>query len=219
MINTSFIYDYGPLLLSGALVTIEIAAIGTLIGLILGTLLGFMQAHTKGFLFYIITGYIIIIRGTPMLLQITFAVFVLPQFGVYLSDFWAATLAIGINSAAYVSQIIKGGIQSVNIGEIEAAKTLGFSTLQINRFIILPQAIRSVLPSLGNELITLIKDSSLASTVGVVELSKQAWFIRSRTFDALSVYLIVAVMYLCMTTLLSLLILLLEKKVQRHAQS
>jgi His/Glu/Gln/Arg/opine family amino acid ABC transporter permease subunit len=218
MIDFKLMWVYAPFFLRGALITINIASIGCLIGISLGTLLGIAQTSSHKLLRYTINFYVTIIRGTPMLIQISFAVFVLPQLGLHLSDFWAATCAIGFNSAAYVSQIIRSGIQSVGKGQIEAARTLGLNTFQINRFILIPQALRSVLPALGNELITLVKDSSLASTVGVMELSKQAWYVRSRTFDALSVYCAVGFVYLIITSLLSLFIFMLEQRLHPHAK-
>ncbi len=218
MIDIQLIKDSLPLLLHGALVSLEIAVLGALIGLSLGTLLGLLQtSHTK-FLRWLVTLYVTIIRGTPLLIQITFAFYVLPQFGIHLPAFWVAIVAIGLNSAAYISQIIKAGIRSINKGQIEAGRVLGLSGMQITRYIILPQAFRVVIPALGNEFVTLIKESSLASVIGVVELTKEGNFIRGRTFDAITVFTIVALIYLVMTTTLSLLVNWLEQRMNRHVK-
>lgn len=207
-----------PVLLYGSLVTIQIALISCSIGLSLGTLLGFGQSKGNKLTQFIISIYVTFFRGTPMLIQIVFAFFVLPQLGIRIPAFWAATYAIGLNSAAYISQIIRSGIASVSIGQIEAAQVLGLSSLQINRFIVLPQALRVVLPALGNEFITLIKDSSLASIIGVMELRNVGGFIVSRTHDALTIFFAMASIYLAMTTTLSIIIAQLEKRMKSHAR-
>ena len=118
-----------------------------------------------------------------------------------------------------MSQIIKAGIRSIGRGQIEAGRVLGLSNMQITRFIILPQAFRVVIPALGNEFITLVKDSSLASVIGVVELTKEGIFIRSRTLDALTVFAAVAFIYLIITTSLSLLIHWFEQRMNRHVKN
>jgi len=219
MIDFNLILLYLPNLLSGAWITLQIAAIGCTIGIFFGTILGVIHAGKNKLLRWCVTVYVTAFRGTPMLIQIAAAVLLLPQLGIYISDFWAATLAIGFNSSAYISQIIRSGIDFVGTGQIEAAKVLGMSSIQVTRYIVLPQAIRVVLPAIGNELITLIKESSLASTVGVMELSKQANYIKNRTFDALTIYFAVAVFYLILTTLLSFGVHLLEKKMRYHAEN
>ncbi|MFI5332902.1 MAG: amino acid ABC transporter permease [Candidatus Babeliales bacterium] len=216
MIDYSLLITYWPNLVRGTLVTLEIAAIGCFMGITLGTVLGFLQAQGNVYVRTAVAVYATLLRGTPMLIQIACAVFVLPQLGITIPIFWAATLAIGFNSSAYLSQIIRAGIASVGKGQLEAAYTLGFTRMQTIRFIILPQALSAVLPALGNEFITLIKDSSLASTVGVMELTKEASYIKNQTYDALTVYFIIGVTYLLLTTPLSLLVARLEKRMNRH---
>ena len=219
MIDFQLIKDSIPLLIRGAIVTLEIAGLGAAIGIILGTFLALGQTSKSRILRWLVTIYVTIIRGTPMLIQIMFATFIFPQLGINLAPFWIAIIIIGLNSAAYVSQIIRAGIKSVNKGQIEAGRVLGLSTIQITRFIILPQAFRVVIPALGNEFVTLIKDSSLASVIGVVELTKEGNFIRSRTFDAISSFAAVALVYLLITTTLSLLINWLEQRMNRHVKN
>lgn len=218
MIDFKLIVDSLPLLLQGAFVSIQIAAFGALIGIIFGTLLGLAQTSKSRIFRWISTLYVTIIRGIPMLIQILAAFYILPQLGVTLPAFWVAIIAIGLNSAAYVSQIIKTGIRSIGKGQIEAGRVLGLSNLQITRYIILPQAFRVVIPSLGNEFITLVKDSSLASVIGVVELTKEGNYIRAKTFDAISVFFAVACIYLIITTTLSLFINWLERRMNRHVR-
>lgn len=219
MIDFQLIQESLPLLLRGAWVTLQIAALSTSIGIALGTLLGVAQTSKSKFARWLVGLYVTIIRGIPMLIQITFAFFVLPQFGISLPAFWVAVVAIGLNSAAYVSQIIRAGIRSIGRGQMEAGRVLGLSPLQITRYVILPQAFRVVIPALGNEFITLVKDSSLASVIGVTELTKVGIFIRGRTFDALTVFAAVAMIYLLITTTLSLLVNWFEKKANTHARN
>ncbi len=213
MIHVELLYTYAGYLLSGALVALEIAAMALVIGVVGGTLLALVQLYGNTLLRIIGHIYITIIRGTPMLVQIyalSFAVF--PALGIAMSAFWIAVLAIGLNSIAYVSQMVRAGIQAVGNGQIEAAQTLGFSPSQIIRLIILPQAFRAIFPSLSNECVMLIKDSSLASVIGVAELTHQGYFIMSITFDALTVYAGVALIYLVMTSAVSLLLHFAEQR-------
>lgn len=218
MIDFKLIQESLPLLLYGALVSIQIAAFGALIGILLGTLLGLAQTSKSKILRWLSTIYVTIIRGIPMLIQILAAFYILPQLGIVIPAFWVAVIAIGLNSAAYVSQIIKAGIRSIGKGQIEAGRVLGLSGTQITRFIILPQAFRIVIPALGNEFITLIKDSALASTIGVVELTKEGIFIRGRTYDSITVFFAVACIYLVITTTFSLIINWIEKRMNRHVR-
>jgi polar amino acid transport system permease protein len=213
MIDWPLVQHSLPALFKGACVSLQITSVTICIGFIMGSVLAFMQASKAKNL---VTAYVTLFRGTPMLVQILFVFYVLPQFGLMISPFWAASLAIGLNSAAYVSQIVRSGINAVSKGQFEAAYVLGFSRFQTMRFIVYPQALKAALPSLANELITLVKDSSLASIIGVMELSKEGSLIRSSTYDAFSILLSVAFIYLCLTTVLSFLMKILEKRWAAH---
>ncbi len=158
MIDIQLIIDSLPLLLQGVLVTLQIAVISCGVGLSLGTLLALIQTSHFKLLRGLVTLYVIIIRGTPMLIQILCAFYILPQLGISIPATWTSSVAISLNSAAYISQIIKAGISSIDIGQVEAGRVLGLTPLQIARYIVLPQAFRVVLPALGNEFITLVKD-------------------------------------------------------------
>lgn len=206
MIDYELIWESIPALLHGTLTSLEITFIAASIGLSLGTFLGLAQTLKSKIVSFVIGCYVTLFRGTPMLVQILFVYYVLPQFGVTIEPFWAASLAIGLNSAAYISQIIRSGIKSIPVGQWEAALTLGISKFKTLKNIIFPQAFRVALPSLGNELTTLIKDSSLASIIGVMELSKEASIIRSRTYDAFSILLAVSIIYLILTATMSFLV-------------
>lgn len=217
MIDTQLIIESLPALLRGTIYTLEIAAFSCIIGILLGIMAGLALASSHRLLRYVTGIYTTIFRGTPMLIQILIATFVLPTIGIPVSRFWAVILAIGFNSGAYIAHIIKSGITSVSQGQREAGKTLGLSHAQIIWYIVLPQAIRIVLPALGNEFITLIKDSSLASIVGVQELTKEGEIIAGRTLDALTMYASVALFYLIITSILSLIVLLIERRMNHHA--
>lgn len=219
IIDFNLILEYKYILLKGLIVTLQIAALASLIGLLLGITLALMQTSHNRILRSIVNVYVIIIRGTPMLIQILCAYFLLPQMGIDIPAFWTAIIAIGLNSAAYISQVVRSGITAVGRGQIEAAKVLGFSTHDTIRYIVLPQALRTTLPALGNEFVTLIKDSALASLIGVAELTKQANFIKSTTFDAITVYFAVAILYLMLTSTVSFLIARLERRMHIHAQN
>lgn len=219
MIDFSLIAASIPALIRGAMTTLQIASMSCLIGIGFGTLLGIAHSSSNWLSKAIIGSYVTLIRGTPMLIQIVFVFNVLPQLGISMSAYWAAVLAIGLNSSAYISQIVRAGIASVGKGQIEAGKVLGLSMPQITRYIVLPQAFALIIPSLGNELITLVKDSSLASIIGVMELTKEGSIITSRTLDALSIYTAVATGYLIITSALSLMVHFIEKRMNRHVRA
>jgi His/Glu/Gln/Arg/opine family amino acid ABC transporter permease subunit len=218
MIDYHLIIASLPQLLQGALVTLAISFCSSLLGFIGGTFLGIMQTGESRLLSRAVAVYVTVIRGTPMLLQIVFLSLMLPTIGINFSPFITAVIAIGINSTAYISQVIRTGILSISKGQIEAARTLGISSGNITRYIVLPQALRVVLPALGNEFITLIKDSSLASQIGVMELFMRGTIIMSQTYNSLAIYLATGLLYLVMTVILSLIIYRIERRLNRHVR-
>jgi len=217
MFDISFVRESFPYLIRGSLLSLQIAGIACSMGLFFGTILAIIQTGANKILRTLVAAYVTLIRGTPMMVQIAIVFYLLPQIGLNLPAFWAATVAIGLNSSAYLSQVFRTGITSIAKGQWEAAQVLGFNKMQTLWYIILPQALRVVLPTLGNEFITLIKDSSLASTIGVKELMKEGQIITSNTYRHVDVYLMVAIIYLVLTSLLSLLLMWLEKRM-KHAQ-
>ena len=217
MIHIEIIQEFAPLFVQGVLMSLRIGLFSCILGIFLGTISGMILAGSSKILKFFVSVYLTIIRGTPMLIQISTTYFVLMYLGVSISAITSAIISIGLNSGAYLSQIVLSGIKSVNKGQIEAAKVLGFSSSQTMRLIILPQAIRTMIPAFGNELVTLVKDSSLASTIGVYELSKQGQIVFSQTWDAPTVYFAVGFIYLCITSIISLLVSLLDKKLNKYA--
>lgn len=219
MIDFDLIWNSVPSLLQGVILSLQISFLAASLGLVFGTFLALAETTKVTPLNYAVIAYVTFFRGTPMLVQILFVYYVLPQFGLMIPPFWAASIAIGLNSAAYISQSIRSGINAVPKGQFEAAKTLGLSHWTTMRAIVLPQAFRVALPALGNEFITLIKDSSLASVIGVMELSKEASIIRSRTYDPFSILLAVSFIYLTLTGVVSLLMNKIEKGVKADVYS
>ncbi len=217
VIDSEFISRVLPQLLEGAGITLIIALSAATIGFVGGTFLGIAQTSKSLLLRTTVTIFVTVIRGTPLILQIMFFWLMLSSLGIFISALSTAILAIGINSCAYISQVVRSGISSVPRGQIEAAQTLGLSKYNITRYIVLPQALRIVIPALGNEFVTLIKESSLASTIGVLELYMRGGIIVSQAFNALTVYALVGLIYLAMTSVLSLIILKIEHSLNQHA--
>lgn len=190
----------------------------TCISVALGTVLGALVAIAKMSKFkplqWLMSLYVEVIRGTPILLQLYLFYFVLPQLLPFLklSQFMWVSIALCVNSAAYVSEVIRSGIQAVDKGQTEAARSLGMSESQTMLKIILPQAVRNILPALGNEFIMMLKETSLASTFFLGDLMTTYAIIKGATYLTLEPMTIVALIYLCMTFPLSKLVAALEKK-------
>lgn len=217
MINFDLLWQYLPLLLQGVLISLQIALVSSLIGIIIGTGLGLILAGKHQSAKLLAQAYVTIIRGTPMLIQITGTYLCLGACGIAIPALWSAIISIGLNSAAYLSQTILTGITSVGKGQLQAAQALGLNKQQTVRYIILPQAIRAILPNLESEIVTLIKDSSLASTLGVYELTYQGQLIMSQTYDIPSLFFAVGIIYLLLTTCVTICMSLLAKKINYYA--
>jgi His/Glu/Gln/Arg/opine family amino acid ABC transporter permease subunit len=207
-----------PLLLQGTIVSIGLWGIALSMGFVAGTLLGIGQSRGPKILQWMVAGYVWFIQGTPMLVQLSFLYYVLPMVGIVFSGFWTAALAIGINSSAYMSQIIRSGMNAVAVGTVEAAQVLGFSKLQAVWYIILPQAIRIVLPALANEGVTLIKDTSLASIIGVMEVYKVATGVINQTYDVVTLFVMLACIYLILTSVFSMSMSIVQKRMNQYGK-
>lgn len=201
-----------PFLLFGAWETIKLTALSVGIGLVLGTFIGMGRLSKLSLISFPCTAYVEFLRGTPLLVQISIVYFGLPQLGIQLPPYPAAITALGLNSGAYIAEIVRAGIQSIPRGQYEAGRSLGLTHWQTMRFIILPQAFRNILPALGNEFITLTKDSSLASVIGVSELMRTGQFVISRTFQTFSIYFGIAVIYFMMTIIISRIVRFIERR-------
>lgn len=203
MLQFDVIANNFPFLLEGALVTIQLTVIALICGLPLGITFGLMQSSNSKILKGIATAYVSVFRGTPLLVQLMIIFNALPFWGLTLSAFESGALALALNSAAYTSQSIRAGIQSVDQGQYDAAKVLGLSYAQTMQFIILPQAIRNIFPALINEMINLLKETAVISVIGQAELFKRGQVIASQTFLVIEPYLMVAVCYYVMILILS----------------
>lgn len=204
-----------PQLLHGALVTVEITAVSLLLGCVLGLLIGIGRLDPRRRIVYgLCTAYLAAIRGTPLLVQLFIWFFGLPQFGIMLPAFACGMVGLGIYSAAYVSEIVRGSIQSVDRGQMEAARSIGLSAGQAMRSVILPQAIVRMIPPLGNEFIALIKNSALVSLLTIPDLMHEGQKIISVSYRSLEVYLAIAVIYFILTGLTTLALSRLEVRLR-----
>lgn len=202
--------------LKGLLNTLIMAFFACIIGIILGIILAIIidyNVKTKklSFLSFLSKIYIGLIRGTPSLLQLMIIYYIIFR-SININIIVVGIISFGLNSAAYVSQIIKSGIISVSSGQEEAAKMLGLNYIQSMRYIIMPQAMRNIMPALGNEFITLLKETSVAGYIGIAELTKASDIIASRTYDYFFPLFIVAIIYLILTVGLSKILNIIERK-------
>lgn len=208
------VWDEREAFLRGARLTILLAVIATVLGFVLAIALALMRVSHTRLLRWPAAIYVEFIRGTPLLVQILVAWLVLPFFGLKLPILWAGALALTVNTSAYQAEAIRGGIQGIPTGQMEAATSLGMTNLQAMRHIILPQALRLTLPPLGNEFVILLKDTSLVSVIGVVELTQIGRIFSAQTFLVLETWLGVAVIYFVMTYAMTLVLRHLEKRLR-----
>ena len=209
----SLIWNSLPRLLAGAGVTIEITAIAVGLGFIFGLITSVCRLSGVKILQVIAVCYVNIIRGTPMLVQIFLIYFALPMvIGERINPFVAAVAACSINSGAYVSEIFRAGIQSVDKGQMEAGRSLGLSWMQTMRYVIMPQAFKHVIPPLGNEFISMTKETSLVSVIGFEELTRRGQLIIAKTYGSFEIWLTVAAIYLVMTLTIARLVSYLERR-------
>ncbi len=200
----------GPVL-NGLWVTLKISFFAAILTFIIGIVVSLMKLSSYQFLKDIATVYITIIRGTPLLVQIFLFYFIVANI-FELDRFVAGVLALGIFFGAYMAEILRGAIQSIDKGQLEAASSLGISKSQAMRYIILPQAFKRALPTLVGEMIALIKDSSLVSVISITDLTKVGKEIVANTFSPFETWIVVALVYLSITSLLSFIGHKLEKK-------
>lgn len=202
-----------PHLLPGIPYTLLISFGGLAIGFFIGIFFGLLRISPFRWLRWPAIVYVEVFRGTPILVQVLFIFYGLPQLlGSPINALVAGIAAIAVNSGAYISEIVRGGVQSIERGQREASLSLGLSRTQAFRYVIWPQAFRRMIPPLGNQSIISIKDTSLFSVIGVGELVRQGQVYIASTFTAMEVYLMVAIMYLAITWTLSIILRQLENK-------
>lgn len=193
-----------PFLLEGTMVTLQYTFFALFFGALLGILSAVMKLSTIGVLRAISTVYTSIFRGTPLLVQLSLIYFATPQLlGYNISPFQAGLIAFSLNSGAYVSEIIRAGIQAIDRGQFEAAAALGVPKFLVMRDIILPQAIKNILPALVNEAVNLLKESAIVSTIGELDLMRRASIVAAEKYLFFEPMIIIAVVYYVLVSTLS----------------
>ncbi|MBQ9616651.1 MAG: amino acid ABC transporter permease [Selenomonadaceae bacterium] len=211
--NLGLVVNSFPLLLMGAVVTIQITVLSVLLGVLIGLFVGIARISSFRLIRWAAAVYVDFFRGTPLLVQIFLIYFAIPVItGQRMDPFMAAISACGINSGAYVAEIFRAGIQSIDEGQMEAGRSLGMTWGQTMRYIIVPQAFKRVIPPLGNEFIALLKDSSLVSVIGFEELTRRGQLIIAKTYGSLEIWFSVAIIYLAMTLTISQFVAYLERR-------
>ena len=198
-------------------VTLGIAVLAAILGVILGTVLGIMKLSfrengKKTVWNHIATAYVDVIRGTPSVLQLLIMWFIV--FATWNNGVAVASISFGLNSAAYVSEIVRGGILAVDVGQMEAGRSLGLSKAMTMRYIILPQALKNMVPPLGNEFITLLKETAIVGYVSLTDLTRAANQIASRTYEAFMPLIGTAVIYFVVIKILTILLGVLERRLR-----
>ena len=209
--DITYIQGLMPLLLEGTIQTIKLFSLTLCFSIPLGLIFSLGSINKWFIVRFLSKTYIWLFRGTPLMLQLFFVYFGLPMLGIRFGRETAAILTFVLNYTAYFAEIYRAGIQSIDIGQYEAAKTLGFNSAQSMRYIIIPQTIKRIIPPISNEAITLIKDTALVNAIGVTELLKTAKDAVNRDVD-ITAYFLAAVIYLVLTFILTVVSQKLEKK-------
>ena len=216
--SLGFILDAIPALLKGALITLQLTAVSVAFGSIGGIALGIARLSKAGPIRLLARAYIDFFRGTPLLVQLFMIYFggpaLMRSFGLdFTFNQWgAAVLGLSLNSAAYLAEIVRAGIQSIEAGQKEAAESLGLNSSQTMQYVVFPQALRRMVPPLGNEFITLLKDTSLVAVIGYQELFRQGQLIVARNFRSFEIFFAVALIYLALNVIASQAFSLLERR-------
>ena len=212
-------FDFSPVwegwraLAQGPGITVGITACALLVGCVVGLAVGIGRLNPqRRWVYALCTAYVAAFRGTPLLVQLFIWFFGLPQFGIMLPAFFCGVIGLGLYSGAYVSEIVRGAIQSIARGQTTAAESLGMTPAQAMRHIILPQAVVRMIPPLGNEFIALIKNSALVSLLTIHDLMHEGQKIISVSYRSFEVYLAIAVVYFCLTGVVTLLLRHAEKR-------
>ncbi|MDO9618729.1 MAG: cystine ABC transporter permease [Pseudomonas sp.] len=207
-----------PFLLKGALYTVVLSLGGMFFGLLLGFVLAISHLYAIPPVRWLVRIYVSFFRGTPLLVQLFMIYYGLPQVGIQLEPLPAALIGFSLNMAAYISEILRAAIASIDRGQWEASASIGMNRVQTLYRTILPQAARTALPPLGNSFISLVKDTALAATIQVPELFRQAQLITARTFEIFTMYLAAALIYWVLASVLAHLQGRLEARVNKHEQ-
>jgi len=212
MLDIDVMIKYFPLMGDAFLMTIYLSIISLVIGLVFGLGGALAKLSSNPILRGIGIFYVWLIRSTPLLVQLFIIYFGLPQFGIDIPAFVAGALGLGINVGAYNAETIRSGIQAINKGQSEAAASLGMNDMQAMRRIILPQALKIMVPPLGNNFIILVKDTSLVSTITIIEITMRAQMLIGSSYKAFEMYLMAAVLYAILTSTIALGLKIVEGK-------
>lgn len=214
--DISLLKQIFPILIQSAGMTVFLTIISVVLGTLIGVVIALLKMSKNKFIYGIVSGYTWIIRGTPMILQLFFLYYGLPYLGITLEPVSAAIIGLSLNSGAYMGEIIRGGILSVDKGQFEACKALGFTYGQTMKKVILPQTYKVLIPPVGNEFITILKDTSLVSTIAMEELMRTAQQIYSANFRPIEPFFIAACIYLALTTVFTGMFSVWEKKLANY---
>lgn len=214
-----FLAKYWPFYVEGLKITVIFAILTVIFGTILGVAIALMKLSKSKVLRGFAVSYINFIRGTPILIQIYIVFFGLYSFGINLTESNAGVAALAINSGAYVAEIVRAGIEAVDKGQIEAARSLGLTQAATTRLVVLPQAIKNILPALCNEFIVVTKNTSMLSIIGIHDLMYNTDTIRGNTFLAFEPLIIAAIIYFTISYILTKLVGLLERRLKASDRS
>ena len=224
-ISFSFLPEYWPYFQNGVIYTVFLALCTVLVAVIPAILVALMRLSKSKILNFISSAFIEVIRGTPMMVQLMivyygfFGAVKLPNIYIFgfinIAMFIPGVLALAVNSSAYIAEIIRAGIMAVDRGQTEAARSLGMTSGQCMRMIVLPQAIKNILPALGNEFVTLVKESSICSIIGMQELMFGAKATQGATYQVMGPMLLAAALYFCITFPASKLLSYIERRMRR----
>src|SRR6201996_6570173 len=202
-------FDWGavwyaiPYMLRGTVITLEISVCAMVLASFVGLAMGLVSASRLRVPKAILRAYVYFVRGTPALVQIFLVYFALPRIGLEFSPFWSGVVALAFNSAGFIAEIVRAGLQSIDVGQTEAALSIGMTTRQSIVHILLPQSLRRIPPPMTNEVITLIKNSSLLSVISITELTRSAQVIIAERFTPFELYAELAVYYLVIISALA----------------
>jgi len=209
-------FTYFPALMTGLLVTLKVSAISELVGIALGLIVALCRMSPLGLLRYPAVAYIDFLRGIPILVMLLWVYYGFSiLFGVNFSQMQAAVLGLGCSYSAYIAEIFRSGIQAVPVGQREAGRTLGLAGWQVMVYVVLPQAVRIIIPPMGNTVISMLKDSSLVAIIAVSDLMRQTMVAASETFRPFELYAAAAVIYYLLTFLTARIITLIERRLAR----
>ncbi len=222
--NLDYVLDFNPVFkatgqfMQGVLITLGFALATIVIGTLLGFLLCLCRISKSKVLSSISAFYISVVRGTPLLIQLYILAYGIPMLlSVNISIYISGILALGLNSSAYVAEIFRSGIQSVDSGQIEGSRSLGFSYSYTIKNVVFPQALKNILPAIGNEFVTIVKESSVVSLIGIADITRVADIVKADTLKVFEALIYAAVLYYVITTSLTFLICFGERKLNKYA--